>query len=199
MPRSEIPVGGEEVGAEFLTWLWHAGEAGEELTHGKVPVRVVLGEVFKLKAPDGSGAEVTIKGEHASTAPELFTALRRGAFIVAAKAQLDVNGTVITGNLKATSVSLSGCKLPKDAANPDEGAPRTEKGETPGEHGEVDRNRLEDEARLLTRMALLDQAQDVLDQAFGAFLELRGGKGYAAWKNAFDAWVEKNVKGQRAH
>jgi hypothetical protein len=196
MPRSEIPVSGEEVGAEFLTWLWHAGESGEEHVLGKTPVRVILGQLMKLKAPDGSGAEVTVKGEHASTSPELFTALKRGALIVSAKAQLDLNGTVITGTLKAQSVCLGGCKLPKDAGNPDEGAaPRTEKGETPGEHQEVDRNRLEDEARLLTRMGLLDQAQDALDGMFQTFLELRSGKGYPAWRGAFDTWVEKNVKG----
>ena len=51
-----------------------------------------------------------------------------------------------------------------------------------------------DEARLLTRMALLDQAQDAVDGAFKDFLEMRGGKAHETWRQQFDAWVQENVK-----
>ncbi|MBI5495123.1 MAG: hypothetical protein HY904_08840 [Deltaproteobacteria bacterium] len=194
MPRSEIPVGGDEVGAEYLTWLWHAGESGEERTHDGAPVRVVLGQQFKLRAPDGTGAEVVIKGEHASTSRELFVALQRGALIVTAKAQVDLNGTVVAGNLRAESLTLNGCKLPKDAGKPVESGVAVEMGEKAGAEQEQDRTRMEDEARLLTRMGLLDQVQDALDDAFREFLELRAGKGWAKWQEAFRAWVDKNAK-----
>ena len=195
MPRSEIPVSGEEVGAEFLTWLWHAGESGEESDGPSGPVRFQLGQLVKLKAPDGSGAEVTLKGEFVSTAPELFSALHRGALIHSSKVQVDLNGTVLIANLKAPSLTLSGVKLPKDEAK-DTGLV-VEQGEKAGAEAEADRSRVEDEARLLTRMGLLDQAQDALDAAFKDFLELRGGKAYEGWRKTFDAWVKANVKEAR--
>jgi len=187
-------VSGEEVGAEFLTHLWHAGESGEEIELGGVPVRVQVGQSMKLRAPDGSGSEVLIKGEYAAQSEELFSALHRGALIVQAKVQLDINGTVVTGNLKAATLTLSGVKLPKEPEK--EMAIYSEKGEKPGEATDDNRENLENEARLLTRMALLDQGQDAVDAWFESFLKRRATPQHKKQSDVMRAWVAEQVKSQ---
>lgn len=194
-PHSEIPVGSEEMGAEFMTYLWHAGVSGEEKIIDKAPVRILLGDLLKLKSMDGSGAEVTLKGEHAAASPELFTALHRGALLTSARVQLDLNGTVIVGTLKATTLCLTAAKLPKDPDREQTGL-AVEEGERAGQEKEEDRARLEDEARLLARMSWLDQAQGALDLWFADFLKERTDGRYDGWLKQFRGWIAESV---RAH
>ena len=94
------------------------------------PVKVQVGALLKLRSMHGVGSDVTVKGEHAHTAPEVFTALHRGALIVYAKVQMDLGGNVLSGTLKAESLTLNGVKLPK-AEMKDSGVV-VEKGEQAG-------------------------------------------------------------------
>jgi hypothetical protein len=187
----EPVVSREDLGSEFLTYLWHAGESGVEEVFGKVPVRLQVLTHLKLKAPDGSGSDIVVKGDYASQAPEVFMALWRGALVAQAKVKLDINGAVVVGTMKAADLTLSGCKLPKVEEEP---APRVEPGEKPGGEAEVERQNVVDEAKVLFRTSLLDQAQDILDQWFARFLEERGSKRYEGWAESFREWVGKNVK-----
>ena len=187
MPRSDppaVPVSGELMGAQFLTWLWHAAQNGVEMALSGRPVRFAVADLLKLKAPDGSGAEVSVKGEFAAQAEEVYTALSRGALFYQAKFQVDVGGVVSVGTLKAAALALSAVKLPKNPEVTGEG-PYTERGERPGEEARTPRADLEDETRLLDRMAMLDDAQAAVDQAFKDFLTLRASKG------GYEAWVER--------
>jgi len=188
----EPVVSREDLGSEFLTYLWHAGESGVEEVFGKTPVRAQVQSHLKLKAPDGSGSDIVVKGDFASQAPEVFVALWRGALVAQAKLKLDINGAVIVGNIKAMDLTLTGCKLPK--VEEQEPAPRTEHGEKPGGEVELERQNVVDEAKLLFRTSLLEQAQDVVDQWFARFLEERASKRYEGWAESFREWVGKNVK-----
>lgn len=189
--KANLPVGSEEAGAEFLTWLWHAGVEGEERVFDGTTVRVALGDLIKLRALDGSGPEVTIKGEHAGASAEMFSALHRKALIMQARIQLDLGGTVVAAVIKGQTLALSGVKLPKEPPH-DTGTP-VEAGERAGLEADDDRSRLEDEARLLSRMAWLDQAQAAVDKLFDEFLQLRSGNGWKAWRQAFEKWVAQRV------
>jgi hypothetical protein len=196
MPRSEvlIPMGADEVGAEFLTYLWHCAQNGDEHVVDRKPVRIDVGQLMKVRSLNGGGAEVTVKGDLASSAPELFTALHRGARVVQAKIQLDINGVVVSGTLKADTLCLTLCRLPKDPQN-DPGV-RAEWGEKMGGEAPMDRTSLEDEARLLHRMSFLDDAQDVLDAWFDQFLNLRASKEWSAHDSSMRRWIAKNVESQ---
>lgn len=191
MPPSERTASGEDLGAEFLTFLWHASEAGVEEVFDKVPVRLHVGTMLKLRSPDGTGSDVVVKGDEASQSPEVFVALWRGALLVQAKVQVDINGVVVSGTLKSSDLALTGCKLPK-AEDKDTGVVR-ERGEAPGAEADLDRNAVVDEARLIDRSATLDMAQDVVDAWFKRFLADRGTAKHLAWANALKVWIGERV------
>ncbi|MEW5851717.1 MAG: hypothetical protein AB2A00_23205 [Myxococcota bacterium] len=190
---AEMNVSPEYLGAEFLTFLWHAGESGEELQVGEHVVRVSVGQHLKLRSMDGSGSDVVIKGEHAHRAPELFVALWRGAMVVQAKVQLDINGTVLSGALKSDNLTFNGVKLPK--VEEQDAGPRVEKGEKPGENAEIDRQALADEAAIIDRSAMLELAQGVVDAWFEQFLKERNSRKHQAWVAAVRKWVAGSIQG----
>lgn len=192
MPPSERTASGEDLGAEFLTYLWHASEAGVEEVFDKKPVRLQVAGMLQLRSPDGTGTDVVVKGEQASASPEVFVALWRGALVVRARVQLDINGVVVAGTLKSPDLTLTGCKLPK-ADDKETGVVR-ERGEKEGGEAETDRAVVVDEARLLDRSATLDMAQDVVDQWFKKFLADRGTDKHVAWANALKKWVAEQIK-----
>lgn len=166
-----------ELGALFLTKLWYQSQFVDDVEESKF----TLGDSLKIRNMDGSGSEVAIKGETAASTQELFSGLHRGALITVSKSTLELGNNILTGGIKADTLVFNGAKLPKEDAP----EPEVEEGEKPGSEAPKDARVVEDEARLLSRMAHLDDAQDALDSAFKKFLEDNNAGKLTAWKTEF--------------
>ena len=151
------------LGREFLTWLVHRIEEGDNsVEHDGQVTHVQLGDRVVLEG--GDNARLTVVGQ-GDTGSEMGAGLRRGKLLDRAKLSL------IRGE-RSWELTLDGGMLTYDSLRcPPLGDQDTNSHDDPRAAFEND---------LYLRTADVDDAIDVLDRLFAEFCEVRGTKAWAA-------------------
>lgn len=115
------------LGEEFLTWLWFRWETdgGEyELSAGR-SVGVALDDFLAFAAPSDDETEQTLRHGLPTRTAEARTALRQGRRLKKAKLIVAESSRQWTATLDATTMTLTGVRLPDDAEDVESPADRT--------------------------------------------------------------------------
>ena len=105
------------LGEEFLTWLWFRWETdgGEyELARGQT-VGIALDDFLAFAAPSDDETEQTLRHGLPTRTAEARTALRQGRRLKKAKLIIAEGSRQWAATLDATTMTLSGVRLPEDA------------------------------------------------------------------------------------
>lgn len=158
------------LGPEFLTWLYFfLEEVGFELDVGDDLVRFAIGRRTVLTHLDAQGARVALTGPDLDDAGELFTAVRRGAFIDLLSLQLLISERVYEVSFRADG-GFS-VKVPDLTSDGEDGHKR----------------RLDAADLLDLRMMVLDDVERVMDDLFRRFVTRRLAR----------AWHTEDLKSMR--
>lgn len=115
------------LGEEFLTWLWFRWETdgGEyDLSAGR-RVGIALDDFLAFAAPSDDETEQTLRHGLPTRTAEARTALRQGRRLKKAKLILAEDSRQWVCTLDATTMTLTGVRLPEDAEDADSAADRT--------------------------------------------------------------------------
>lgn len=127
---SRGPTGAEShgfLGEEFLTWLWFRWETdgGEFTLPGGRVVGVALDDYLTFAAPSDDATEQTLRRGLPTRTAEARTALRQGRRLKKARLLLAEGERQWDATLDATTLSLTGVRLPEDAEECESDADRT--------------------------------------------------------------------------
>lgn len=137
------------LGREFLTWLWYRSEQQEGIFQiGDRAVEVWFDARLTLETPGEIKEQNVIVCESPTEADEARASLLAGKQATAARLRIVSDQKQWTCNFKAEDISLSTLKLPALLSR-------------------------EDEDQLYERFYLLEEVQDILDDLFKTFVEIR--------------------------
>lgn len=137
------------LGREFLTWLWYRSELQEGLfTIADKQIEVWFDARMTLEALGDIKEQNVIKSESPTETEEARASLQAGKFVKEARLRVIQDQKQWTTTLKADDLSLHGLKIPALLAK-------------------------EDDDQLYERFYLLEEAEDIFNDLFAGFLELR--------------------------
>lgn len=115
------------LGEEFLTWLWFRWETdgGEFTLPGGRIVGVALDDYLTFAAPTDDATEQTLRRGLPTRTAEARTALRQGRRLRKARLLLAEGDRQWDAVLDATTLALTGVKLPEDSEECESDADRT--------------------------------------------------------------------------
>jgi len=115
------------LGEEFLTWLWFRWETdgGEFTTTGGRVVGVALDDLLTFAAPSDDETEQTLRHGLPTRTAEARTALRQGRRLRKARLIIAEGARQWTATLDATTMVLTGVRLPEDAEETESDQDRT--------------------------------------------------------------------------
>ena len=156
------------LGRDFLTWLYLRSER----THGVLPelgdgTELFFDDSLVLVADGERPAASSLRGVPASMRAEVAAALRSGKKIAKARLQIVRPAGDFALALDTDTWTLKGLKVSSGAAAGGD-----------------------DEAVILERLALLEQAEELLERLFSAYLDVRTDQSrYAAFGDDLVAWA----------
>lgn len=115
------------LGEEFLTWLWFRWETdgGEyDLSAGR-RVGIALDDFLAFAAPSDDETEQTLRRGLPTRTPEARSALRQGRRLKKAKLIIAEGDRQWAATLDASTMTLSGVRLPEDAEDIESAQDRT--------------------------------------------------------------------------
>ncbi|MCA8975165.1 MAG: hypothetical protein KDC98_10605 [Planctomycetes bacterium] len=127
MTGDAVPATHGFLGEEFLTWLWYRWETdgGEyELSAGRT-VGIALDDFLAFAAPSDDETEQTLRHGLPTRTAEARTALRQGRRLKKAKLILAEGSRQWIATLDASTMTLTGVRLPEDAEDVESPADRT--------------------------------------------------------------------------
>ena len=138
------------LGSEFLLWLWFKSEVfdGELRTTEGRPILIWIDGVLEMHAPGDSSERLAIRGLAPSSSKEARTALLEGKVVAGARVRLEHEERVFQFTYDCATHGLRGVKIPAVLTR-DEDEPFYE------------------------RMALVEELEQLLQQLFQEFLQLR--------------------------
>jgi len=115
------------LGEEFLTWLWFRWETdgGEFPLPGGRVVGLALDDFLCFAAPSDDETEQTLRRGLPTRSPEARTALRHGRRLKKARLLLGEGSRQWSATLDATTLTMTGVRLPEDAEECESDADRT--------------------------------------------------------------------------
>lgn len=164
---------GLALGQEFLTWLWFAAER-----EGGV-FRTPAGEAFQLGVEqrvrvtggEGEGRETAVCSGPMASLAEARAGLAAGKKVDSVRLRLERDSAVWTMTVDAATLSPTSLKTPKVDLRPEEG-------EDP-------------EGRVLEKIALLEQALEMLDAVWARFVAVRFSPAWEAEARDLAAWIAR--------
>ncbi len=105
------------LGEEFLTWLWFRWETdgGEYALSAGRTVGIALDDFLVFAAPSDDETEQTLRHGLPTRTAEARTALRQGRRLKKAKLIIAEGSRQWTATLEASTMTLTGVRLPEDA------------------------------------------------------------------------------------
>lgn len=138
------------LGSEFLMWLWFKSECYDGMfdipNHDRV--EVVYDDRMTLEAYLAETERNMFRGGAPAYSPEARVALREGKRVQRAKLRVIKEGREWTFNIKAESLDLTSVKLPSLLSR-------------------------EEEEQFYERMYLVEELEQILDELFREFLNVR--------------------------
>ena len=138
------------LGSEFLMWLWFKSECYDGMfdipNHDRV--EVVYDDRLTLEAYLAETERNMFRGGAPAYSPEPRVALREGKRVQRAKLRVIKEGREWTFNIKAESLDLTSVKIPSLLSR-------------------------EEEEQFYERMYLVEELEEILDELFREFLEVR--------------------------
>jgi hypothetical protein len=157
------------LGRDFLTWLYRRAEANE----GQIPeagngVEIFFDDSVSLVGEGDSPARTSLSGDPATMESELVASLKSGKKILRAKLHIIGPGGEWSMSLDTDDWSVRSLKLPTGIKD----------GST-------------DETMILDRMGSLEKVEEVLEELFSAYLDVRtDGKAYEAHGEDLTGWLK---------
>ncbi len=137
------------LGREFMTWLWYRSDLQEGLfAVGDKQIEVWFDARMTLEALGDIKEQNVIKSESPTETEEARASLQAGKYVKEARLRLIHEQKQWTATLKADDLSLHGLKIPALLAK-------------------------EDDDQLYERFYLMEEAEDILDELFAGFLDIR--------------------------
>jgi len=181
------------LGPEFLTWLYfHLEDEGwdlhlpdafadKDIAPEGERVQFAMGKRAALHPLDDAGAKVTLNGPDVDGGGELFSAIRRGAFIDSLSLVMALDSRVYEFTMSSKDGGFSGVKLPDLFTDPDEDQPLfdDDKKKKPAA-----KPKLPLDAIIDLRMSCLDELESVVDALYSRFITRRLAR----------AWLSEDVK-----
>jgi hypothetical protein len=138
------------LGSEFLMWLWFKSECYDGMfdipNHDRV--EVVYDDRMTLEAYLAETERNMFRGGAPAYSPEARVALREGKRVQRAKLRVIKEGREWTFNIKAESLDLTSVKIPSLLSR-------------------------EEEEQFYERMYLVEELEEILDELFKEFLNVR--------------------------
>ncbi|MGM0555491.1 MAG: hypothetical protein ACQEVA_03840 [Myxococcota bacterium] len=138
------------LGSEFLMWLWFKSECYDGMfdvpNHDRV--EVVYDDRMTLEAYLAETERNMFRGGAPAYSPEARVALREGKRVQRAKLRVIKEGREWTFNIKAESLDLTSVKIPSLLSR-------------------------EEEEQFYERMYLVEELEEILDELFEEFLDVR--------------------------
>ncbi|MDP6944299.1 MAG: hypothetical protein QF464_09140 [Myxococcota bacterium] len=155
------------LGGEFLTWLWYHAEHQEgRFKLGERYIEVYFDAKLVLEATGDIRETSSIKSECPTETEEARASLQSGKHVAEARLRVVAEQKQWTATVKANDLSLNGVKIPALLSR-------------------------EDDDKVYERLYLLEEIEDLLDDLFDRFLDVRLDE--ANWDTEVDvlrAWVQ---------
>ena len=159
------------IGQDFLTWLWFCTETDRgtwTLSSGET-VLLSMAQRVAVQGGEGESRDTATSAGPQSRLREARLGLRTGKKVNQARVHMEMDEHAWQVQLRAEDFALSGLRTPKVEL-------KVEEGEDP-------------DARFLEKMYLIDKCLEIVDLAFGSFLQIRLGPDWPTEARAVQEWI----------